>query len=338
MLQVEELYSLKRLNTFGLDVVADYFINLKSTNEIIEFLENKNFNSVQQLVIGNGSNILFVDSFRGVVVKPNIQGIDIINEDSDYAEVRCGAGVDWDTFVEWTVDRGLGGLENLSYIPGTVGASPVQNIGAYGAEVKDTIIAVEGIRLSNNDFFVVNNFDCEFGYRTSIFKKHVWARGIIAYVIFRLNKKPEFNASYGSVLAETKKLGEINLRNIRQAIINIRSNKLPDPSLIGNAGSFFKNPLVNINNASRLKKLYPDIPVFKANDGQCKLSAAYLIEKCGWKGHREGDAGVHAEQPLILVNYGKATGMELYQLARKIDESVRKTFGIELEMEVNIIF
>lgn len=338
MLEIEELYSLKQFNTFGLDIFADYFIRLKSTEEIIEFLENPNFKRVSQLILGNGSNVLFLDNFRGVVVKPDVQGIEIINEDSYHTEVRCGAGVEWDSFVQWAVDRELGGVENLSYIPGTIGASPIQNIGAYGVEVKDTIIAVEGIRLSNHDFFVVNNFDCEFGYRSSIFNKYVWAKSIIAYVIFRLKKKPEYNTNYGSVLNETKKLGEINLKNIRQAIINIRTEKLPDPSKIGNAGSFFKNPLVNSSKALRLKKLYPDIPLYKANYGQCKISAAYLIEKCGWKGFSEGDAGVHKEHPLILVNYGKAKGLEIYELARKIHESVRDKYGIELELEVNIIF
>ncbi len=337
MLQIEELYSLKSLNTFGLDVTSDYFVNIRTPNEVKEFVKNPHFKHVPLLVLGSGSNILFTDNFRGVVIKPDITGIEIVLDDNEFTEIRCGAGVEWDKLVDWAVKPKPQGIENLSLIPGTVGASPIQNIGAYGAEVKNTLVSVEGYRLNDASTFKINNFDCEFGYRTSIFKTRLWGKIIITYVTFRLSKKPEFNTEYSSVLIETKKLGEINLKNIRQAIIKIRREKLPDPSQIGNAGSFFKNPMINSSKALRIKEMYPDAALFKFHSNYYKISAAFLIEKCGWKGFREGDAGVHQKQPLVLVNYGKAKGMQILDLAHKIQESVRKTFEIDLEFEVNII-
>ena len=337
MLSIEEQYSLKNLNTFGLEVSADYFIKLSSTGEIKEFIKNQHFKNVPQLVLGLGSNVLFTDNFRGVVVKPDIQGIEVVEENSEAMEIRCGAGVEWDNLVEWSVKKNLGGLENLSLIPGTVGASPIQNIGAYGAEVKDTIITVEGQRLDDNTAFKINNFDCEFGYRTSIFKTRLRGKMIITHVTFRLSKKPLLNTDYGMVLSETKKIGEINLNNIRQAILNIRRDKLPEPAKIGNAGSFFKNPVINASKALRIKEMYPEAIFYKTHTNQFKVSAAFLIEKCGWKGFRQGDAGVHEKQALILVNHGKAKGMEIFDLSQRIRESVQKTFEIDLEYEVNII-
>jgi len=337
MFQIEEQYSLKSLNTFGLEVKADYFIKLQTTNEVKEFIKNTHFKHLPLLILGSGSNILFTDNFRGVVIKPCMQDIEIIADDNESTEIRCGAGVEWDQLVNWAVSKNLGGLENLSFIPGTVGASPIQNIGAYGVEVKNTLVSVEGYRLTDGSAFKLNNYDCEFGYRTSIFKSRVWEKALITNVIFRLNKMPEFNTEYSSVLIETKKIGEINLKNIRQAIINIRLEKLPDPAKIGNAGSFFKNPVISTGKALKIKETYPDAALYKFQSNNYKISAAFLIEKCGWKGFKDGDAGVHQKQPLVLVNYGKAKGMQIFDLARKIQESVLKTFEIELEFEVNII-
>jgi UDP-N-acetylmuramate dehydrogenase len=337
MMKVEELVPLKKYNTFGIESLADYFIRLSSIDDVKEFVKAKRYKQQSSLVLGGGSNILFAGNFKGVVVKPDLRGIDILAEDDTHVEVRVGAGEDWDNFVAWTVEKDLGGLENLSKIPGTIGACPIQNIGAYGAEVKDTILAVEGFFINNGKPFKIGNFDCEFGYRTSIFKTKHHENAIITHVIFRLNKIHEYKTNYGSIELELKKLGETNLSNIRQAVINIRTEKLPDPALIGNAGSFFKNPIVNAGKAMRLKEAFPEIPFYPVNKNSSKTSAAWLIEKCGWKGFRAGDAGVHDKQPLVLVNYANAKGIEIFDLAHKIQESVRGKFEIELEIEVNII-
>jgi UDP-N-acetylmuramate dehydrogenase len=336
MLNLQENISLKSLNTFGFEANADYFTSLSSVDEVEEIIKSGRLKKNRFLVLGGGSNVLFTGDFKGIVLKSDIQGIEVVNENSEYAEVRCGAGVNWDGFVEWAVERNLGGIENLSMIPGTVGASPIQNIGAYGSEAKDTLSTVEGFMIEDHQPFLINNFDCEFGYRTSIFKTKLWNKSIITYVTFRLNKNPEFKTNYGNVLYEVEKLGKLNLKNIRQAIINIRTAKLPDPLVLGNAGSFFKNPVIGTGKAKRIQETYPDIPLFKVNNNY-KVSAAYLIDKCGWKGFRNGQAGVHDKQPLVLVNYGNAKGIEILDLAHKIQESIRKTFEIDLEMEVNVI-
>jgi len=337
MLQIEELQQLKSLNTFGIETIADYFINLSSAEEVKEFVKNPRFRQIPHLVLGSGSNILFTGNYRGIILKSSIKGIEIINEDSDSTTIRCGAGEIWDDLVAWAVEHNLGGLENLSLIPGTVGASPIQNIGAYGIEVKESILRVEGYKTDKGVFVLINNYDCEFGYRTSIFKTLNRGKFIVTHVIFRLNKKPEFKTEYGNISKELEKLGSSNLKNIRQAIINIRSSKLPDPAIIGNAGSFFKNPVIIESKALRIKKSYPELPLYKSSGDQYKIPAAFLIEKCGWKGYREGDAGVHKKQSLVLVNYGNAKGIEILQLAHLIQESVRKKFEIDLEMEVEII-
>ena len=243
----------------------------------------------------------------------------------------------WDEFVAWTVKNHLYGIENLSLIPGTVGASPVQNIGAYGVEAKESIISVEGYHLDSGRYFKQDTFDCNFGYRYSIFKSKLWQDAIITHVNFRFSKTPEFKTQYGAIMSEVEKLGELNQENLRQAIINIRSEKLPDPATIGNAGSFFKNPVISLSEYLRMKDNYEDLHAFKLPGEQYKIPAAFLIEKCGWKGFREGDAGVYPKQPLILVNYGKAPGFDIFNLARRITNSVAEKFGIELEMEVNLV-
>ncbi len=355
MLKFLENYPLKNLNTYGFDVKAKYFIRLSNIEEIKEFFKRRQeygdrnteinlrsqvsgfLSHVNFLILGNGSNLLFTDDFDGIVIRPEIQGIEITNENSEYSYVKCGAGVEWDKFVEWTVKNGLGGLENLSHIPGTVGAAPVQNIGAYGVEVKDCLVSVEGFQLEDRTLFNISNINCEFGYRTSIFKNSLKGKVIITYVNFKLNKRPVFKLNYGSIASEITKLGIVNLSNIRQAIINIRSEKLPDPSITGNAGSFFKNPVISKTKALQIKEKYPDVQIFFTEEGKYKIPAAFLIEKCGWKGFREGDAGVHAKQPLVLVNFGNATGKEIIGLAKKIQQSIKDAFGIDLEMEVNVV-
>jgi UDP-N-acetylmuramate dehydrogenase len=334
---INELYSLKDRNTFGVEAIADYFIELKNPESLVQILKNNQYKHMPKLIIGGGSNTLFVGNFKGIVINPNFQNIQILEDNNDNSIIRCGAGVGWDTFVEWSVKNNLGGLENLSLIPGTVGASPIQNIGAYGIEVKDSIIKVEFYMIEEASIHSLNNYECEFGYRTSIFKTRLKDKIIVSHVDFRLNKKPELKTDYGSLESEVKLLGNLNLKNIRQAVINIRTGKLPDPKKIGNAGSFFKNPVVTRNQAIKIKQKNPDMPLYGSPGNQFKIPAAYLIEKCGWKGYRKGDAGVHEHHPLVLVNYGKAKGSDILDLSQKIQESVFKLFQIDLETEVNII-
>ena len=337
MLQIEELYPLKSLNTFGIDVKADFFVALKNNDEVKKFVHNHEYKKLPFLVLGGGSNLLFTSDYKGIIIKPEIEGIEIISDNSSHCEVRCGAGVIWDDFVAWVVGNNLYGIENLSLIPGTVGASPIQNIGAYGIEVKDSLISVEGFRIDTGEHFKLNNFECEFGYRSSIFKSKQWKQIIITQVNFRFAKNPEFKIEYGTVKTEVEKLGELNLKNVRQAIIGIRQQKLPNPAEIGNAGSFFKNPLISSSQAKKIKEKYDDVHLFKNHGDLYKIPAAFLIEKCGWKGFREGDAGVYKNQPLILTNYGNAKGIDILNLAYKISDSVRNAFGLDLEMEVNIV-
>lgn len=337
MLHIEELYSLKDRNTFGIDATADYFVSLSTLDQIKEFVNNQRYKQISSLILGGGSNILITGNYKGMVVKPNIEGIEIIIDDNDNVEVRVGAGVDWDYFVDWAVTREYYGIENLSLIPGTVGACPIQNIGAYGVEVKNCISSVDGLWLHDGKPFSLKNFDCEFGYRSSVFKTRYKNNFIITHVHFRLQKKSDLVTNYGSVEAELEKLGTKNIKSLRQAIINIRSSKLPDHKVIGNAGSFFKNPVISASKAKELQKRYPEMPVYLSANNMAKIPAAFLIEKCDWKGYRIGDAGVHEKQPLVLVNYGKAKGIEILDLAQNIQESIRKTFEIDLEIEVNII-
>jgi UDP-N-acetylmuramate dehydrogenase len=341
MLKIEENYPLKNLNTFGFDINARYFVRLTEIEEIKEFIkwnpEYGDRNRENILVLGCGSNLLFTNDYNGYIIKPEITGIEITNENSEFFYVRCGAGVVWDKLVEWTVEKELCGLENLSHIPGTVGASPVQNIGAYGVEVKDCLESVEGYSLEDGTFFKISNSDCKFGYRTSILKTALKGKVIITHVNFKLLKQPNFTTNYGSLALKIAKFGSLNLNNVRQAIIKIRSEKLPDPAIIGNAGSFFKNPIIAEAKALQIKETFQHVQIFKTDDGKVKIPAAFLIEKCGWKGFRDGDAGVHAIQPLVLVNYGNAKGEDIFKLAQKIKLSVKDKFNIDLEMEVNVV-
>jgi UDP-N-acetylmuramate dehydrogenase len=337
MIKVQEKVALKVYNTFGIEAIADKFVHLQSAKDVFEFVNSKEISNQPLFIVGGGSNLLFVNDFNGLIVKPDIQGIEIVSDASKHVLVRCGAGVDWDSFVAWTVERNLGGIENLSLIPGTVGASPVQNIGAYGVEAKDVIVNVEGYRIDNGQFFKLLNSECGFDYRMSIFKNELKGKCIVTNVTFCLQKYPDFKTDYGSVASEIDRLGGVNLQNIRQAIINIRNQKLPDPKEIGNAGSFFKNPVVPSAFAQQIRAQYPDINLYGASCGLTKIPAAFLIEKCGWKGYRNDDAGVHINQPLVLVNYGNAKGAEILKLANDIQKSVFEKFNIELEMEVNVV-
>jgi UDP-N-acetylmuramate dehydrogenase len=330
--------SLKKYNTFGLDYKADCLVILKTEEDAAVFFRDRGSFAEPLLLLGEGSNILFTADFKGTIVYPAIKGIKIEEQNKKYVIISAGAGLNWDKFVEWCVNMGYAGIENLSLIPGTVGATPVQNIGAYGVEVKDTIQKVKAISLTNGKIREFTNEECRFGYRDSIFKNELKSKYLITSVFYRLSINPQFDISYGSLREEAEKSGSLSLKTVRQAVINIRRSKLPDPLQIGNAGSFFKNPVTSIDEAQKLKEKFPDIPSYTDLSGGIKLAAGWLIEQCGWKGKRIGDAGVHEKQALVLVNHGKATGKEIYDLSEKIRESVYKKFGVSLDREVEVIY
>ena len=329
--------SLKQYNTFGLDYKAGCFAELRSEEEAVDFLRDKKQYPEPLQILGEGSNILFTGDYKGTVIHAKIEGIKVEQQNDRLSAVSAGSGVKWDHFVEWCIKNGYGGVENLSFIPGLVGATPVQNIGAYGIEVKDTIEKVRALDISDGSVREFSNEECRFGYRDSIFKKELKSKYLVIKVFFKLNTIPSFKIEYGSLKKEVERLGEINLSNVRLAVINIRRYKLPDPGVIGNAGSFFKNPVVNKADAENLFLKYPYIPHYFDFSGGYKLAAGWLIDQCGWKGKRIGDAGVHDKQALVLVNHGSATGKDIYDLSEAIKQSVLDKFGIELEREVEII-
>lgn len=329
--------SLKPFNTFGLDYIAECLVKVRTEKEAIALFKGDISFKKPLLIMGGGSNILFTGDYKGTILLPELKGIRIEKNVGQSVIISAGAGINWDKMVEWTTERGLGGLENLSMIPGNTGAVPVQNIGAYGVEVKDTIVKVRTISLKDGSTRIFNNEECEFGYRTSIFKKSERGRYLITRVWFRLSSDPVLNLNYGSLNEEVAKLGDITLKNLRKAVIKIRRSKLPDPDVTGNAGSFFKNPVVNIKDAERLKEKFPLIPNYKDPSGGIKLAAGWLIEQCGWKGSRLGNSGVHEKQALVLVNNGGATGQEIFDLSEKIKTSVFEKFGVLIEREVEII-
>jgi UDP-N-acetylmuramate dehydrogenase len=330
-------FPLKKYNTFGLDHRAHYLVTIQSEAEAISVLKNLDSLKGPFFVLGQGSNILFTRDFEGTLIHPEIEGIDIAEENDDHIIISAGAGLIWDDFVDWTVRRGYGGLENLSFIPGMVGSTPVQNIGAYGIEIKDRIEKVRAISFTDGSVREFSNAECEFGYRDSVFKHRLKGEFLVTNVWFRLNTRPVLNLLYGSLHEEVEKIGSETVENVRQAVINIRKAKLPDPDQIGNAGSFFKNPVVDVRLSEDLRKKFSQIPVYDDPSGGKKLAAGWLIDQCGWKGKRRGDAGVHDKQALVLVNYGNATGMQILNLSEEIRQSVSERFGISLEREVEII-
>jgi len=338
MYHLQHNFSLKNNNTFGISAIAKHYLTVDSTEDLILFLkENRTEMNENRLFLGAGSNLLFINNFDGIVIHPEMAGIHIISENKDSAEVEADAGVVWDYFVEWCVERGLGGVENLSLIPGNVGAVPVQNIGAYGIEAESVIAEVKGINLDTLEIKSFSHDECEFGYRTSLFKVNLKEHFIVTSVIFHLTKQPEFHLEYGALKTEVLKLGKKNLQNIRKAVISIRESKLPDPSKVGNAGSFFKNPIVSEATGNSLKNRYPDIPVYPAGAGHVKLAAGWLIEKAGWKGKSVGNAAVHHKQALVIINKGGASGKEIFELSEMVVYDVLQKFNIELEREVLII-
>ena len=338
MIRVYSDFSLKKYNTFNIDSKAKYYFEYTEPEDLAEFLmRNKEWPSWQRLIIGEGSNLLFLNDFDGLVINPNIPGIQVVHEDRNNVWLEAGAGVVWDQLIDFAVFNNWGGIENLSLIPGKVGATAVQNIGAYGMEIQNRIESVSGFDLETLTDYTMEARDCQYAYRDSIFKNQLKDRFIITSVVFKLDKFPEFVLNYGDLKAETEKLGNINLRNIRKAVIGIRESKLPDPKVYGNAGSFFKNPVIESSLAEKLLAENPKMPHYPASEGKTKLAAGWLIEQCGWKGFRRGDAGVHEKQALVLVNYGNATGKEIYDLSKKICKYVVNKFRVEMEREVNVI-
>ena len=338
-MQIQENLSLKPYNTFGIDATTKYFVPFSNVTGLQEILNSK-LSQNSQLVLGGGSNILFTKDFDGIVLKNDIKGIEIVKEDEEHIYLEAGAGENWHQFVLHCVQNNYAGIENLSLIPGNIGASPMQNIGAYGVEVKDVFHELEAFHKQDKTTQKFALKDCGLSYRESVFKNKFKDQFIITSVTYRLNKKPSFNTSYGAINQELEKMGvkELSIQAISQAVINIRTAKLPDPSEIGNAGSFFKNPVIVNEQFSEIKKAFPGIVAFPSGANHAKLAAGWLIEQCGWKGYRKGDAGCFEKQALVLVNYGTASGKEIFDLSEEILRSVQKTFGVILEREVNVIF
>ncbi len=328
---------LKTFNTFGISCLAGSFFQFSEEEELVSFIKSGKTEESDTLILGGGSNFLFTRDIPGLVIHPAISGIRVEHLTNDYVIANVGAGVIWDDFVSWAVDRGLGGVENLSYIPGLAGASPVQNIGAYGTEAEDTVVSVRCVMLSNGETAELTSGECNFSYRNSIFKNDLKGKAVVTAIRFRLSRNPELNLTYPEVANECELLGGATLDNVRKAVINIRRRKLPDPLETGNAGSFFKNPVVTAEKFSECLKENPELPGHHLPGGEVKIPAGWMIEKCGWKGKTIGDAGVHRNQALVLVNHGRARGSEIADLAREIKKSVLERFGVELEPEVEII-
>ncbi len=334
---IRENYSLLHHNTFNMDVKARWFLEYDSEEDLRKLLSDEFFFSQAFWHIGQGSNLLFLSDFNGVIVHSAIQGIEVLNETGESVLVKVGAGYVWDDFVACCTGKGWGGVENLSLIPGEVGAAAVQNIGAYGSEVSDTIEEVHAYSLETGEKLVFTNEQCAFAYRKSFFKAEPnKGKYFITHVIFRLSKNPEFNLGYGN-LEELLKGKDINLKTVRNAVITMRESKLPDPKVTGNAGSFFMNPYVCTAHFNALQKKYPQMPFYPVNEEVVKIPAAWLIDRCGMKGKSLGGAAVHEKQPLVLINKGHATGDEIALLAEEIRKTVKEKFGIELQPEVNYI-
>lgn len=332
----QEKQSLKAYNTFGLDCKANLFATFRSEEELKKLIPKV---KEPLLVLGGGSNILLTQDFEGTVLKNEIQGIKIVKENEDHTIVKVGGGEVWHDFVMWSIENKLGGIENLSLIPGSVGAAPMQNIGAYGVEIKSVFEQLEAIEIDSLVSKKFNKEACQFGYRYSIFKGELKGKYIITQVYFKLQKKHKFNTSYGAIEKELNNMNvtTLSLKAISQAVINIRESKLPNPQEIGNSGSFFKNPVITTKHFKKLQKEFPNIVGYLASETKTKVAAGWLIDQAGWKGFRKGDAGIHKNQALVLVNYGNAQGAELVSLSKKVQQSVWDKFGVKLEEEVNII-
>jgi UDP-N-acetylmuramate dehydrogenase len=339
-MHLQKEVSLKPYNTFGIDAKATLLAEFSTTQELQEILQHPEVKPLPKLILGGGSNVLFTQDVEAAVLLNRIKGITQEDqEDGEHVLVTSGSGETWHDLVLYSIEHHLGGIENLSLIPGTVGAAPLQNIGAYGVELKDTFYSLEAVEMETGNVIMFTKDQCNFGYRESIFKKDAKGKYIVTSVTLQLTRKPTFNTSYGAIsqTLEEMQVKELSLKAISDAVIHIRRSKLPDPAKIGNAGSFFKNPEIPIAQFELLKEQYPDMPGYPVSEFTVKVPAGWMIEQCGWKGKILGQHGVHKDQALVLVNYGGATGNEVKELAYEIIKSVEEKFGITLTPEVNII-
>lgn len=338
-MNVQQNISLKPYNTFGIEAKAKEFVEVQSIEELILLCQVFNLSERKILVLGGGSNILLAGDFDGMVIKNAIKGISIERETDEHVWVKAMAGENWHEFVLWCIGHQYAGVENLSLIPGCVGAAPMQNIGAYGVEIKQVFDRLEAVEIATGNLVTFTNEQCKFAYRESIFKNEAKGKYVIVSVTFKLNKQPQFNTTYGDIrqTLDAMQVKELSIKAISDAVIKIRQSKLPDPAVLGNAGSFFKNPEVDKTVYDELKAKYPALVGYPTNNNRVKLAAGWLIEQCGWKGKVVGNTGSHKDQALVLVNYGGATGSEIYQLALDIQASVKEKFGIEILPEVNLV-
>ncbi|MGB7498425.1 MAG: UDP-N-acetylmuramate dehydrogenase [Moheibacter sp.] len=338
-MEIFENKSLKLFNTFGIEASARYFAEAYTNDEIKEIIHWAIQNNRPILLINGGSNMLLTRDWDGIAIRIDLKGIEILEENEDWTWVKVESGENWHQFVLWTLKNDFGGIENLSLIPGRAGTAPIQNIGAYGVEIKDSMTELTALEISTLKIRKFTNAECEFGYRDSVFKNEHKGKYVILDVTFRLSKRNHvLHTDYGAILSELGRLGveKPTIQDVSRAIIHIREKKLPDPAEIGNSGSFFKNPVISAEEFIKLKEKFPDLQGHEKNGG-FKIAAGWMIEKAGWKGKRFGDAGVHQNQALVLVNYGNATGKEIYDLSQNILEDIYQKFGIMLEREVNII-
>lgn len=331
-------FSLKKYNTFGIEAKAKQFVAVHSSEDLKTILqENKSQN---KFILGGGSNMLLTKDIDALVIHIDLKGKEIIKEDDDFVWVESQAGENWHEFVLWTIDQNFGGLENMSLIPGNVGTTPVQNIGAYGTEIKDTFISCEAMTRENQEIKTFTKDECHFGYRESVFKNVVKDQYVITSVVFKLTKRNhKINTSYGDISSELEKNSILNptLKDISNAVIAIRKSKLPDPKELGNSGSFFKNPILLKSDFEKIHQQFPEMKYYDVSETEVKVPAGWLIEQAGFKGKRFGDAGIHKNQALVLVNYGNATGQDILNVSKDIQETIFKTFGIHIEAEVNVI-
>ncbi len=336
---LQEQVSLKNYNTFGIHAQARYYVRIDTLQPLLDLLAHPSFQALPRLVLGGGSNLLLLNDFAGIVIHMAIRGIATIREDKDHVWVQAGAGVNWHQLVLHCVANGYAGIENLSLIPGTVGAAPMQNIGAYGVELSDVFESLEALALCSGAVHTFDQAACAFGYRDSIFKNALQGQYIILNVTLRLQKKPTFRTNYGALqrTLEAMNVQKLSIQVISDAVIRIRQSKLPDPARLGNAGSFFKNPVIASTQFKQLQAQYPQMPGYEQPKGQVKVPTAWLIEQCGWKGKKRGPVGVHKQQALVLVNYGGGTGQAIYELAQDIQQSVKEQFGIAIKPEVQVI-
>ncbi|HMI06140.1 MAG TPA: UDP-N-acetylmuramate dehydrogenase [Flavobacterium sp.] len=337
-MEIHHNFSLKNYNTFGIEAKARRFVAVHSVDELKTVLQQNA--GEKKFILGGGSNMLLTRDIDTLVIHVDLKGKKIISESEDFVEVEAQAGENWHEFVLWTIAQNFGGLENMSLIPGNVGTTPIQNIGAYGTEVKDTFVSCEAMEIATQQIKRFVNPECNFGYRESVFKNELKDRYIITSVVFRLTKKNhKINTSYGDITSELSRnnISEPTLKDVSNAVIAIRQSKLPDPKELGNSGSFFKNPIIPKSEFEKIHARFPEMKFYEVSETEVKVPAGWLIEQAGFKGKRFGDAGIHKNQALVLVNYGNATGQEILNVSKDIQKTIFEKFGIAIEAEVNVI-